>query len=343
MKRIVLLILFLLVSVSVFADQESSFPPYIAETADKKHIFAMLNCDEKNYQNNFPESIYKQCGMYLNDGSNDPLWTVDWTGDIYLPNGGEFIVKRGKWARTSGSYKEKTLSFFSKGVLLKTYTTKDFIDFPWLLLHSYSHYRWEAKSARTLTSKGNGAFSKINNDEGVETNAGIEINEDNKTLKIKTALSDEIVFNLQNGEMISAFRPSRIVFVLFSLFSLLSYILLRRKLPISKLSTFFMSFVFCIAILFVPLLSAVSFFFDDNLSDLPPSYILILSLGIWSFYQLPVYIYSFFGISFVNESSIAINQDLPLLLWALSFWIFCFLIGFILDRLFVRFFSRNSV
>jgi hypothetical protein len=301
-------IIFFIFSVNIWAYTESTFPPYIAETADQKHLFVMLNCGNENFLDN---SIYKQCGMYLNDGSAKPLWTVDWSGNIYLPNGGEFIVRQGKWARTSGTYQEEILSFFSNGNLLKTYSTKDLIDFPWLLSHTVSHYYWQTGRPINLTEQGNGAYSKINNSEGFDTNTGVEIDDENKTMLVKSVFSDEITFDLKTGEILSAYRPSRITFCVFVIILIAVYFFFRRKFLVSRLSSLFVSSVFCFAILLLPLIS-IRLFFTETIEGTTFFFFTMWKIQ-WSVTHLPAYFFSFFGISFVESDVIEIVENFNLI------------------------------
>jgi hypothetical protein len=328
-----------LFSLKVFADQEGTFTAYTAETADKKHLFVMLNCGDENYKNYLSDSIYKKCGMYLNDGSATPLWTVDWSGNIFLPNGGEVVVKRGKWARTSGNYQEEALTFFSHGEPLKTYSTKDLIDFPWLLLHSSSHYVWIAKSELFTSSHGVGAFTKINNNEGFDTNTGVEIDNLNKTMSVKTVFSDEIIFDLTTGEILSVYRPSRIACCVFALILITVYFLFRRKFLVSRLSSLFISAVFCFAILMLPLIS-IRLFFTETIEGTTFFFFTMWEVQ-WSVTHFPAYLLSLFGVSFVKPNAFEITEDFALLAWSLSFWTCCLISAFIFDRIYLRFIQKN--
>src|SRR5690348_4563734 len=103
-----------------FADQEGGGFPYKVFTSDRKHVFVMLNRHDRT-EPPFKDGHYSSSGMYLNDGSNVPLWSVDWGAGVYLPNGGEYVVRRGAWARYSGSYKEEAFTFFYRNELLETF------------------------------------------------------------------------------------------------------------------------------------------------------------------------------------------------------------------------------
>ncbi len=294
----------------------------------------MLDCEKENYENRLPESNYRQCGMFLNNSSLVPLWTVDWSGYIYLPNGGEFVVKRGRWARTSGTYNEEVLSFFSNGKLLKSQSTRNLIDFPWLLIHSSSHYQWQTPDGMHLSNDGEGGFSKLNYGQRFETNAGVDVDDENKTILVTTIFSDKIKFDLKTGKLISTYRPSRILFLFLSLILIASYFLFRRKLSISKVSSLLVSLVFFISVLVLPLSSVVPFFTEkiEGISFLGYRYYVILE----AFYRIPAYFFGFFGVSFVSYDAIAIHGNYRLLLWSMGFWTVFGSLLFIFDRVFLR-------
>jgi len=144
-KRFPILLLILLASIKVSADTERVIQPYTLETADKKYIFVMLRSVSRQNTTLGQSDKYPQSGLYLNDGSSKPLWTVDWPGFVILPADGIHIVRQGPWPRQGEGYNVEALSFFANGKLLKSYSVRDLVDFPWLLPNSVSHYRWEQK------------------------------------------------------------------------------------------------------------------------------------------------------------------------------------------------------
>ena len=88
MKALLCLVLLISFGQVVLADQEGVSPSYTAVTPDKKHIFVMLSGGFRYGLTDRQNELYPASGMYLNDGSSFPLWTVDWTAGVYLPNGG---------------------------------------------------------------------------------------------------------------------------------------------------------------------------------------------------------------------------------------------------------------
>lgn len=93
-KQFPILLLILLSPINVPADTEGVIPPHTLETADKKYIFVMLRSVGR--QNTFlgQSDKYPQSGLYLNDSSSNPLWTVDWPGFVILPADGIHLVRQ---------------------------------------------------------------------------------------------------------------------------------------------------------------------------------------------------------------------------------------------------------
>jgi hypothetical protein len=91
---------------------------------------------------------YTRSGMYLNDGSTEPLWTVDWYAHgVHLTPDGVHLIRPGPWA---GLRADKTpdldweaVSFFANGRLVRTYRIGELIGNAARLERSVSHFRWQ--------------------------------------------------------------------------------------------------------------------------------------------------------------------------------------------------------
>ena len=79
-KQFPILLFILLASIKGSADTEGVIQPYTLETADKKYIFVVLRSVDRQNTILGQSDKYPQSGLYLNDGSSNPLWTVDWPG-----------------------------------------------------------------------------------------------------------------------------------------------------------------------------------------------------------------------------------------------------------------------
>ena len=91
---------------------------------------------------------YKQTGMYRNDGSAAPIWTVDWYAyGVHLTPDGVHLIRPGPWAWLRDGHSPdldvEAVTFFANGRLLRTYQVGELIDDPSRLERSVSHYRWQ--------------------------------------------------------------------------------------------------------------------------------------------------------------------------------------------------------
>jgi hypothetical protein len=94
---------------------------------------------------------YARSGMYRNDGSAEPLWTVDWYAFNVEPAAdGQHLVRRGQWAwlQEDGSpdLDCEAVSFFADGQLLRTYRVGELVQTPGRLPRSVSHYQWRERN-----------------------------------------------------------------------------------------------------------------------------------------------------------------------------------------------------
>jgi hypothetical protein len=65
-------------------------------------------------------SKYAQSGLYPNDGSTTPIWTVDWYAGVELLSDGVHLVRGGSlWA---GPSEKEAVAFFASGKLLRSFT-----------------------------------------------------------------------------------------------------------------------------------------------------------------------------------------------------------------------------
>lgn len=225
MKILLYLVLSLFACQTVIADSEGGPFSYTVISADRQHIF--VNLVPFDAAAGFVERgvTYHQSGMYVNDGSTDPLWTVDWNARVYLPNGGRYVVRRGTWARFSGTYTEEALSFFDRGDLLKAYSARDLAAFPWLLPHSVSHYKWEDNcfnSAERDVVVKLGGYEYPNNE-------SVSFAADETLMVAATSLGDRLTFDLTTGNIISVSHPARTLTTAILALMLLAYFVYRYR------------------------------------------------------------------------------------------------------------------
>lgn len=148
-------ILFLIAPVTAFADSPAPQYDYIEEVAGGKFIFVMLSIsnDSSAYgqggaeQDDKIRSQYTQSGLYKNDGSTQPLWTVEWYAfQVNISSDGEHLVKWGPWAWRD-NYHELALLFYRNGQEIKRYHVDNLVADPTSLPHSVSHYMWAQDSS----------------------------------------------------------------------------------------------------------------------------------------------------------------------------------------------------
>ncbi|HJZ56558.1 MAG TPA: hypothetical protein VKE74_16450, partial [Gemmataceae bacterium] len=91
---------------------------------------------------------YTQSGMYRNDGSTEPLWTVDWYAyGVHLTSDGVHLIRPGGWGRLRADmtpdFDSEAVSFFANGRLLRTYRIGELVDDLDPFERSASHFRWQ--------------------------------------------------------------------------------------------------------------------------------------------------------------------------------------------------------
>ena len=108
-----------------FADTPARPHDFTRVTENKEYVFVMLAPDGRARHVSEIRSIYKQSGLYKNDGSSTPLWTEDWYAfEVYPSSDGEHLIRMGPWA---GSTHQLGLSFHKNGTEIKNYRIKDLV------------------------------------------------------------------------------------------------------------------------------------------------------------------------------------------------------------------------
>lgn len=164
---------------------------YSTVSANGKYVFVMLAPvqSEKDGIALRPEgqkglqglrAKYHVSGLYRNDGSTTPLWTVDWYAySVLVASDGIHLVREGPWAENSLT---EAFSFFEYGRQIRASRVRDLVDTTLTLPHTVSHFRWE-KSMR--------------------------IDDSSRTLLVTTLNRDRYTFDMTTGSLISAHRPMR--------------------------------------------------------------------------------------------------------------------------------------
>jgi hypothetical protein len=132
---------------------------YTVVSPGGKYLFVMLSPllaeDElrrnPNGAGNEIRRTHSQSGLYRNDGSTVPLWTVDWYAfGVKVASDGVHLIRPGPWTDTgprgsplTPALNGEAISFFANGQLLRTYRINELVDDPEQLQRSVSHVRWE--------------------------------------------------------------------------------------------------------------------------------------------------------------------------------------------------------
>ena len=137
-----------------FADKKGPPQTRTTSTADGKFVFVMLATQalEEELKSHGTEdaknavvairNVYKKSGLYKNDGSAEPLWTVDWYAPVTVLSDGEHLIRwgqpsleqyRNKVDRktreiTDNDMKQEAISIFAKGKLVREFKVADFAD-----------------------------------------------------------------------------------------------------------------------------------------------------------------------------------------------------------------------
>ena len=167
------IVLFMLCA-PVFADTPMPPKDFLQTTENGDYLFVMLAPDEvAKYQNQDIRGVYKQSGLYKNDGSTTPLWVVHWYSFVVYPSSdGMHLVRTGPWA---SSVDELALSFHRNGQEIKSYAIKDLIRDEGKLSYTVSHFFWRSK---------------------------LEFDDEKGLVFLQTRDNQEYLFNIKNGEII---------------------------------------------------------------------------------------------------------------------------------------------
>ena len=164
----------------VFADEPSIPYSYQKIVGNDQYVFVMLT----EYSDPLISSAGKQyfsSGLYTNDGSNVPIWTIDWYAPIvYVSSDGEHLARIGCCPSLKNSNKpdiqELAVAFYENGKLLKRYPISDLINNPSGLPKSVSHFQWDKD---------------------------VSFDDTLSELTIITTEDNKYVFNVKSGEMIT--------------------------------------------------------------------------------------------------------------------------------------------
>lgn len=128
--------------VQAFADHEAAPTEYKKVTKGGKYVFVLLAPQEWRKWGHLHKT-YPSSGLYVNDGSHKPLWTVDWYArNVEVCSDGVHLVRWGPWPRLGDGGETLALAFYKNGYEVKSYRVIDlFPDYERFPM-TVSHYRW---------------------------------------------------------------------------------------------------------------------------------------------------------------------------------------------------------
>ncbi len=145
----------MLTGISALADMPAPQYSYKIPTSDGQYLFVMISPSKgadmsaasmwKNLSSSELQKIrntYTRSGLYPNDGTSSPSWTIDWYAKGVQPlSDGIHLVRPGQWA---GSYTSEAVAFFANGKLTRSYAVSELVANPEDMPHTVSHFTWRA-------------------------------------------------------------------------------------------------------------------------------------------------------------------------------------------------------
>jgi hypothetical protein len=187
-KQVIATTLLVLLAADASAYKPARPKSHTTTSPDGRHIFVMLSSDpiDEELQHWNEQMVpgvralrekWSKSGMYRNDGSAEPLWTVDWYAYVVsVPSGGEYVVRynAGGWSWQG----QPALAFYRRGELVRSYEIDELVTVPALIEHGDWLGRWG-------------------------------LDDGSMTVRVTTETEDRCVFDVRTGEMVSRFRPIR--------------------------------------------------------------------------------------------------------------------------------------
>jgi hypothetical protein len=129
--------------VSSFVSADSPAPQERYQKVVGAYVFVMLPVwGVGTTSPDASEPRYGASGLYRNDGSTTPVWTIDWYAyedQVHVTADGRFLVRVETWPSTEG---DVAVAFYDRGRLLDEHRISDLVREPEKLPHSVSHFTW---------------------------------------------------------------------------------------------------------------------------------------------------------------------------------------------------------
>jgi hypothetical protein len=186
MKKVfisILTIIFMLMPRVASADSEVAPYSYKELASNNKFVFVMIypNSEEVKTEDG---KIYTKTGLYKNDNSIEPLWTIEgYSHKVYISSDGNYAAKLGPWPRltefNNRDLNQLVVAFYDRGKLTHEYYIKDLVVDESKLQKSVSHF---------------------------EFNKELNFDDAQNILKLETYDGSKYVFDMKTGEIASANR-----------------------------------------------------------------------------------------------------------------------------------------
>lgn len=126
-----------------FADSPAPPQDFKKLSENQEYVFVMLAPGEGAQRDLDIRRIYRQSGLYQNDGTSTSLWTVDWYAfEVFPSSDGEHLVRMGPWA---SSTEQLAVAFYQNGKEITRYQIKDLVRDESKLMHTVSHFFWRSE------------------------------------------------------------------------------------------------------------------------------------------------------------------------------------------------------
>lgn len=124
-----------------FADTPAPMSSYKTVSPNGAYVFVMLGKAGYRSSDVTEWEGYTQSGLYHNDGSKEPLWTVDWYAyKVDIASDGVHLVRHGGLA--TDVYGE-AIGFYANGELLRSYRIGDVVADEGGLYRSVTFLHWK--------------------------------------------------------------------------------------------------------------------------------------------------------------------------------------------------------
>jgi hypothetical protein len=139
----VIMVIFLILSIASVSWSDSEVPPYPYVTVAEygRYYFKMI--PDTQHDREKGSGI---CFEVTADELDKIIWkTKGWYSfETFLSHDGKYLIRMGNWPRGNElSDDHLAVSFYKKGQLLKSYSTKDLVKNPTKIDRSVSHYFWK--------------------------------------------------------------------------------------------------------------------------------------------------------------------------------------------------------